>query len=98
MGKISKEEISVHKRHHVIKDVRFESHKLLINIDRKEYIFNLKTISKKLFQASDTARLKFEISPSGYGIHWPVIDEDLSIDGLLKQKISTSHKKKKLIN
>ena len=21
--------------------------------------------------------------PSGYGIHWPLIDEDLSIDGLL---------------
>jgi len=24
-----------------------------------------------------------EISPSGYGIYWPLIDEDLSIDGLL---------------
>ena len=25
---------------------------------------------------------QFEIAPSGYGIHWPLIDEDLSIDGL----------------
>jgi len=24
-----------------------------------------------------------EISPSGYGIHWPLLDEDLSVDGLL---------------
>jgi hypothetical protein len=25
----------------------------------------------------------FQISPSGYGIHWPDIDEDLSVEGLL---------------
>ncbi|MBF0567096.1 MAG: DUF2442 domain-containing protein, partial [Nitrospirae bacterium] len=25
----------------------------------------------------------FEISPSCYGIHWPLLDEDISIDGLL---------------
>jgi hypothetical protein len=28
-------------------------------------------------------RNNFEVSPSGYGIHWPLIDEDLSIDGLI---------------
>ena len=28
-------------------------------------------------------RATFEISPSGYGIHWPLLDEDISIDGLL---------------
>ena len=26
----------------------------------------------------------FEVSPSGYGIHWPELDEDLSIDGMIK--------------
>jgi hypothetical protein len=36
-----------------------------------------------LANASETERKKYEISPSGYGIHWPLIDEDLSIDGLL---------------
>ncbi len=25
----------------------------------------------------------FEISPSGYGIHWPDLDEDLSVEGFL---------------
>jgi len=24
------------------------------------------------------------VSPSGYGIHWPELDEDLSIDGMIK--------------
>ena len=47
-------------------------------------------ISKALFElypvldkASETELSHFEISPSGYGIHWPLLDEDLSIDGLL---------------
>ena len=26
---------------------------------------------------------EFDVSPSGYGIYWPLIDEDISIDGLL---------------
>ncbi len=33
----------------------------------------------KLLSASEKARLNFMISPSGYGIHWPDIDEDISI-------------------
>ncbi|MCA1752818.1 MAG: DUF2442 domain-containing protein [Flavobacteriales bacterium] len=24
------------------------------------------------------------VSPSGYGVHWPLIDEDISFAGLLK--------------
>ncbi|MCH7754431.1 DUF2442 domain-containing protein [candidate division KSB1 bacterium] len=40
-------------------------------------------MSEKLANASDIEENKYEISPSGYGIHWPLIDEDLSIDGLL---------------
>ena len=36
-----------------------------------------------LEKASDEERNNFEISPSGYGIHWPLLDEDISIDGLL---------------
>ena len=27
-------------------------------------------------------RERIEVSPSGYGLHWPEVDEDLSIDGL----------------
>ncbi len=26
---------------------------------------------------------RFEISPGGYGIHWPDLDEDLSVKGFL---------------
>ncbi|MGA1874120.1 MAG: DUF2442 domain-containing protein [bacterium] len=40
-------------------------------------------MSPALKGASERERNTFEISPSGYGIHWPLIDEDISIDGLL---------------
>ena len=34
--------------------------------------------------AAATAQQPKKVSPSGYGIHWPELDEDLSIDGMIK--------------
>ena len=39
--------------------------------------------SPKLSTATDLERSHFEKSPSGYGIHWPLLDEDLSVGGLV---------------
>jgi hypothetical protein len=39
--------------------------------------------SKRLASATEKERLYAELSPGGYGIHWPLIDEDLSVNGLL---------------
>ena len=41
-------------------------------------------ISNKLKNATDIERAFYKISPSGYGIHWPLIDEDLSVEAILK--------------
>lgn len=41
-------------------------------------------LSEKLKNASEMERQIFVLSPSGYGIHWPLIDEDLAIEQLLK--------------
>ncbi|RME01849.1 MAG: DUF2442 domain-containing protein [Calditrichaeota bacterium] len=65
-----------------------------LKVDNKEYTFPLEKISKKLLNASPSERKIFEISPSGYGIHWPVLDEDLSIDGLLGIQHVPPQKKK----
>ena len=35
-------------------------------------------------EAWSLEEVEFEISPSGYGIHWPLIDEHLSVEGLLR--------------
>jgi len=68
---------------HRIKNIKFESETLYIMIDDKSYTFNLRSLSTRLLNASDAEPNNYQISPSGYGIHWPSIDEDLSIDGLL---------------
>ncbi len=40
--------------------------------------------SRRLAAATEQERLNAQLSPGGYGIHWPLIDEDLSVNGLLK--------------
>ena len=81
------------KKHHNIKNLRFEGENLLLLINGEERSFPLHKISSLLENASDEERNTFEISPSGYGIHWPLLDEDISIDGLLGIIHSPSHKR-----
>ena len=40
--------------------------------------------SERLAHASSIERARAELSPSGYGIHWPLIDEDLAVGPLLR--------------
>ncbi len=70
-------------KYHNIEDIHFQDNIMFISIDGNDYQVELSTCSRKLFNASIEQKEKYEISPSGYGIHWPLIDEDLSIDGLL---------------
>src|SRR5947199_1369152 len=39
--------------------------------------------SWRLSEATPEQRSRFEIIGSGSGIHWPDIDEDISVDGML---------------
>ena len=71
------------KKYHNISNLKFEDGFLVITIDGEPKRFELKEISPVLENASEEERNNFEISPSGYGIHWPLLDEDISIDGLL---------------
>jgi len=71
------------KKFYDIRDLKFEDAFLVITIDGKPKRFQLKEVSPVLEKASEEERSNFEISPSGYGIHWPLLDEDISIDGLL---------------
>jgi len=56
-----------------------------LNIDGKLIKVLLDKISSRLKAANDMQRNFYKISPSGYGIHWPLIDEDLAVDALLKE-------------
>ena len=76
------------KKSHQIKNIRFKDKKLYITVDGKDFSFTLSSISDRLKSASVEDLNNYKVSPSGYGISWPTIDEDLSIDGL----IGISHK------
>jgi hypothetical protein len=38
----------------------------------------------RLLHATPQQRAKWKIAGGGYGIHWPAVDEDLSVEGLLR--------------
>jgi hypothetical protein len=42
--------------------------------------------STRLAQATQSERLHAVLSPSGYGIHWPLIDEDLAVGPLVRSR------------
>lgn len=68
---------------HTIESIKFESGLIILTVDGQTLSRKISDVSTRLSAASETARNHFEISPSGYGIHWPDCDEDLSVDALL---------------
>jgi len=52
--------------------------------DGRELFVPWQACSPKLATARQDERLRAELSPGGYGIHWPLLDEDLSIAGLVR--------------
>lgn len=82
------------KKYHDVGCVIVSKDKLKLLIDGHNYEFILASISNKLHKANEQERNSYKISPSGYGIRWSMIDEDISIDGLLKQRISRGKKTK----
>ena len=71
------------RKYHIIEDIRIEKGSIHLIVDGKRVEKELKELSSRLAAASEEDLKKFEVSPSGYGIHWPTLDEDISIDGLL---------------
>jgi hypothetical protein len=69
----------------VIENLRIELDKLCFMVDGVEYTFKLEEVSWRLANASENERGDFRISPSGYGIHWDLIDEDISIKELINR-------------
>lgn len=71
------------KKHHHVENVHVEKGRLGLMVDGRRIQCELKELSPLLAAAKEEALNVFEVSPSGYGIHWPLINEDISIDGLL---------------
>lgn len=70
-------------KHHRVENIKVENGMISLTIDGNRVRRNLCELSDLLAKAKEEELKEFEISPSGYGIHWSLIDEDISIDGLL---------------
>jgi hypothetical protein len=57
---------------------------LVIRLSDREVRVRWDRCSPILARATAEERRRAELSPGGYGIHWPMLDEDLSIGGLVK--------------
>jgi hypothetical protein len=78
------------KKRHFIEEIRVTQPHLRLTVDGAVCEYELEKISKCLANANNGQRETFNASPSGHGIHWPLIDKDLSIDGLLRVAPSSS--------
>ena len=67
-----------------ISNIDFSEELIILSVDGKTYQIPIIQASKLLAQATDIERKMYRISPSGYGIHWYAIDEDLTTKGLIK--------------
>lgn len=82
------------KKYHIIENIRIENRKVKLVVDGTTIEKSLDNVSPILAQANPEALGIFELSPSGYGIHWPLLDEDISIDGLLGIEHKPEHGRK----
>jgi len=74
---------------HDIESVSLSGTILRLRVDGRDYDVDVAQHSERLAGAAQEHRAHFELSPAGYGIHWPDLDEDLSIDGLIGVKHAT---------
>ena len=71
---------------HNIEKVSFEANCMTLQMDGEALILHLDNLSPKLLKANKIEREGYKISPSDYGIHWPLIDKDISIEAMLKNR------------
>lgn len=67
-----------------VDDVSFTADLLMVRLRDGRTISVPLAWFPRLAAASPADRSAWEASAAGYGIHWPNIDEDLSVEGLLR--------------
>ena len=67
-----------------VSDARFEADSLVVDLMDGRTISVPVAWFPRLLNASDDQRANWEVAGGGFGLHWPDIDEDLSVEGLLR--------------
>jgi hypothetical protein len=69
---------------HNVQFIQVDDTFLHLTVDGQSYHIRLEECSPRLARATPAQRQHVEVSPSGYGLHWPEVDEDLAITPLLQ--------------
>ena len=64
--------------------VSFDADRLIVDLMDGRTIAVPLAWYPRLLAATQQQRADWELAGGGYGIHWPLIDEDLSVEGLLR--------------
>ena len=67
-----------------VAEVKFDDDRLIVDLMDGRTIAVPLAWYPRLLSATPEQRPDWEIAGAGYGIHWPQIDEDLSVEGLLR--------------
>jgi hypothetical protein len=67
-----------------VADVRFANDLLVVRLRDGREISAPVSWFPRLAAASTVARANWRPTGAGFGVHWPDIDEDLSVEGLLR--------------
>ncbi len=68
-----------------VKNLVVNQNVISFELSGQEIIVPLKKSGSKVLPSAKLEHLQiFELDDDGIGIHWPVLDEDLSISGLLR--------------
>jgi hypothetical protein len=70
---------------HDVQSVKTDDSYLYLTVDGQAYRIQWIDCSPKLANATQLQRQHIEVSPSGYGLRWPLLDEDLAVTPLLQQ-------------
>ena len=61
---------------------------MLIVLNNKKVLTQKLSISKRLKSATESQLSNYRLISQGVGVHWPDVDEDLSLKGFLREEIS----------
>ena len=67
-----------------VMDVRCDEHSLIVDLMDGRTISAPLAWYPRLLHATPEARARWETCGGGFGIHWSELDEDLSVEGLLR--------------
>jgi hypothetical protein len=77
--------MSVAARPVLAKSIRTTQDALVVELDDRIAVVPWTECSSRLASAGSAERAIAELSPSGYGIHWPLLDEDLAVGPLVRR-------------